>query len=180
MLILGLGGLLAAIATLYASPIEGVTDLGCGVRVLDCSKALGSAYGKVAGIPLGVLGGTYFVFWSLLVAAGRRSKTLGQRWAVTWTFSTGVAMSLTLLAILGFVIKAPCFWCLVTHACNLGAAALWWPSRVWRMDRGELKAMVRIAAISAVVACLAGWGFFQLYELRVARAEAAAKVKTIW
>jgi uncharacterized membrane protein len=179
-LLLAAVGILASLATLYASPIEGVTDLGCGVRVMDCSEALGSVYGKIAGIPLGVAGGFYFAFWGLFVAAVGRSRAVGYRWVVTLTLTLGGVMSLVFLWLLAFVIKAPCFWCLVTHACNLGAYALWWPSRVWRIGRTDFFAMLKGAVALAVAAALLGLGFFQLYQLRVVRAEAVAREKTIW
>lgn len=179
-LLLAAGGFVASLATLYASPIAGVTDLGCGVRVLDCSEALGSAYGRIAGIPLGVAGGFYFAFWGLFLGAALRSGAPGFRWVVTLTLALGAAMSLTLLGVLMWVIRAPCLWCLITHACNLGAFVLWWPSHVWRIERSQLRACLRGATALTVVAALIGLGLFQLYQIRVARAEAVSREKTIW
>lgn len=177
---LALGGFLASLATLYASPIAGVTDLGCGLRVADCEEALGSAYAQIAGIPLGVAGGFYFALAGLLVAAGRRSGAPSLRWAATLALATGGLVSMALLGVLAFVIRAPCLWCLLTHACNLGAGALWWPSRVWGIGRAERTGLPGRVLPLVLIAGLLAAGLFQLYQARAARAGAEAREKTIW
>lgn len=175
LLLLGTLGLAASIAAIYATPIAGVTDLGCP-RGMDCSAVLGSVYSKVFGVPLGVAGGFYFAFWMLILIAYRRSGLATQRWVLTLTLTCGALVSVCLLAILAFVIRASCLYCLVTHAANLAAAVVFWPMRRWCAGREGWKGVV----VLGVVAILFGFGLWQLYEIRVARAEAASREKTIW
>ena len=62
-LLLGLIGIAASIATIYALPLEGATKLSCGpFKPLGCSEALKSDYSKIAGSPLGVFGVFYLYF----------------------------------------------------------------------------------------------------------------------
>lgn len=177
--VLGVIGLAAAIASLYASPIEGVTDLGCG-RVFDCSEALGSEWGAIAGIPLGVLGGVYFVTWMALLAEFTKLKKPALRWGLTWTCTIGAAISLFLLGILTFAIEGSCLYCLVTHAANLGAIALLWPARKWCLGPGEFRASLRNFVLIALLALIALAGLHSLYLVRVAAAEHKAEKQTIW
>jgi uncharacterized membrane protein len=175
LLLLGTLGLAASIGAIYATPIAGVTDLGCP-RGMDCAAVLGSAYSKVLGIPLGVAGGFYFAFWMLFLIASHRSGLAAQRWVLTLTLSFGALVSVGLLAVLAFVIRESCLYCLVTHAANLAAVVVFWPLRQWRPSREGWKGIVALG----VAALLFGFGLWQLYEIRVARAEAAAREKTIW
>lgn len=169
---LALGGFLASLATLYATPIEGVTDLGCGPRVVDCGKALGSAWSKVAGVPLGVIGGFYFALWGLFTVC----RPAGYRWAVSWILLPGAIGSLGLLAVLAGVVQAPCLWCLLTHACNLAACVVWWPLRRWRPAGLWAGGAVAVG----MAALLAAAGLFGLYRLRVEKETAAAAERTLW
>lgn len=176
--VLGLIGFGAAVATLYATPIEGVTDLGCGVRVLDCSEVLGSRWGKIAGLPVGIFGGAYFAFWIVAIGTWLRSKD-GQFLPIaTWAMTIGVIASLAFLSLLLFVIKGSCLYCLITHASNLGAAAFLWPLRTWRAS--SAKAFLTRSIVLAMIAIGFGIGLFQLYQNRVERAEIESREKTIW
>ncbi len=175
---LGAVGLAAATATLYATPIEGVTDLGCGVRALDCGEVLGSRWGKVAGIPLGVLGGAYFACWITPLVAWRYSRDAAFLFLLTWVLTVGVAVSLALLSLLLFVIEGNCLFCLLTHAANLGAALLLRPLRNWRF--ADVRATLIRGLLVALAALLVALGMGLLYEARVDRAEAKAREETIW
>ena len=176
----GILGFAASVAAIYATPIEGVTDLGCGLRILDCSDVLGSRWGKVAGIPLGVLGGFYFAAWILTILAFLRSTQLIFRWALSWTLTVGAAVSLFLLVVLLFFLEGNCLFCLITHVTNLASAALLWPLRNYRMPIQTFrKQATRLIAIG-VLAILIGLGLFQLYQIRVDKATAKAKEQTIW
>lgn len=177
-LVLGLIGFAASVATLYATPIEGVTDLGCGVRVLDCGEVLGSRWGKVAGIPLGILGGAYFACWTASLVAWRRSRETAFLFLLTWILAIGAAVSLTLLSLLFFVIEDNCLFCLLTHAANLGAALLLRPLRTWRIASARA-AVIRVVLV-ALVALLVAVGLGLLYQARVDHTEAKAREETIW
>ncbi|MCB1228777.1 MAG: vitamin K epoxide reductase family protein [Verrucomicrobiae bacterium] len=177
-LVLGMLGFAAAVATLYATPIEGVTDLGCGVRVLDCSGVLGSHWGKIAGIPLGIFGGAYFGSWIVAIGSWWRSRDSALLSIATWIMSFGAIVSITLLSLLLFVIEGNCLFCLITHATNLGAAILLWPFRRWQLS--SLKAIAIRGSLLLLMSLLFALGLFQLYQARVERAEAKARQETIW
>ncbi len=174
----GIIGFAASVATLYATPIEGVTDLGCGVRVLDCSEVLGSRWGKIAGIPLGIFGGTYFAGWIVAIGAWLRSRDMALLSLATWILTVGVICSATLLSLLLFVIEGNCLFCLITHASNLGAAVLLWPFRRWQF--ASLKATAIRGSLLLLILLLFAFGLRQLYQARVERAEAEAREQTIW
>lgn len=177
-LALGALGFAAAVATLYATPIAGVSDLGCGVRLLDCGEVLGSRWGKVAGIPLGVAGGFYFTLWMLPLAAWLRSRDDLFLCFATWIMTLGVGVSVVLIGLLIFVIEGTCLFCLITHAANLGAAFLLWPWRI-RRPASVVRPLARALPLLAG-ALLIALGLFQLYQIRVDRAETRAREQTIW
>ena len=55
-LLLGMIGIIASVATIYALPLEGASTLSCGIEKLSCSTALQSKFSKLFGIPLGIFG----------------------------------------------------------------------------------------------------------------------------
>lgn len=173
-------GFAASVASLFASPIEGVTDLDCPLKSLDCAEALGGRFSKVAGLPLGVLGGAYFAAWSAALVFSRRPGGIGFRAVATWTLVFGAAVSVTLVGLLIFVVKSVCLYCLITHASNLAAFALLWPGRRWRPSAGFFRSERRSLWIWAATALLAGLLCFAVYQIRVARATVAAKAETLW
>lgn len=182
MTALGLGiiGFAAAVASLYASPIDGVTDLGCG-RVFDCSEILGSRWGAVAGLPLGVLGGAYFATWMTLLCLDHRpSPAPAIRACLTAVLAVGAAVSLFLLGVLLFALEGSCLYCLVTHAANLVVIGLLFPFRTWPIPAGALGRSVRPLLGAALVGVLVAVGLQSLYLVRVERAEAKAAEQTIW
>ena len=69
----GLLGMAASIGSIYATPVLGAETLGCGLEALSCEVALTSQFSKFAGIPLGVFGFCYFVFWLLNLRAYLRT-----------------------------------------------------------------------------------------------------------
>ena len=139
---------------------------------------LGSRWGKIAGVPIGIPGGAYFAFWILAVGAWWRSGDSAFRPLFTWAMTIGAALSLTLLFLLLFFLEGTCLFCLLTHLGNLGAVVLLWPWRRWRIENGK-PVLVRGVSI-ALIALLLGGGLFRLYETRVDRATAEAREKTIW
>ena len=177
-LVFGVIGFAASVATLYATPIEGVTDLGCGVRVLDCSEVLGSRWGRIAGMPLGIFGGAYFASWIVAIGAWRRSRDAALLSLATWILTLGVVFSLSLLSLLLFFIEGNCLFCLLTHVANLGAAILLWPLRRWKL--ATLRATVLRGTLLLLMSLLFALGLQQLYQARVVRAEAKAREQTIW
>ena len=179
-LLLGLLGIAASVATIYAAPIDGVSQLSCGLQALDCTKALSSAYSKIGGIPLGVFGAFYFTFWTLNLRAFEMTSNDGYRWFLSWVTVFGALSSLTLGIIMFFVLKAPCGFCLITHLSNLGSFALLWPVRQWRMKTpftseqfSHFLALSAISLLSAV--CLQ-----QASQIRTMKAQAEAIRRTIW
>ena len=132
-LLLGLIGVAASVATIYAAPLEGTSSLGCGLKALDCTKALSSPFARLAGIPLGVFGVFYFSFWTLNLRAFQLTSNEGYLCFLSWITLLGVVMSVGLFGIMFFIIRAPCLYCLITHLCNLVSFALLWPVRKWRM-----------------------------------------------
>ena len=180
VLALGIIGFGASVAAIYATPIAGVTDLGCGIRALDCSDVLGSRWGKFLGLPLGIWGGFYFAFWTITFFGWNRSKKENLRFVLTLVLAIGSTASLTLLALLFFVIDGNCLFCLLTHSANLGAALLLWPSRSRSFRPDTIIRAPRELTAILILSLLIGLSLFELYQLRVDRAEAASLEKTIW
>lgn len=131
--ILGLIGIAASIATIYALPLEGTSSLTCGIEQLSCSTALKSQFSKVFGIPLGIFGVFYFAFWILNLRAFQMTSNEGYLCSLSWVTLIGAIGSSVLAIIMFFVLKAPCLYCLLTHASNIGGFILLWPVRKWRM-----------------------------------------------
>ncbi len=182
VLVLGLGilGFGASVAAIYATPIAGITDLGCGIRALDCSDVLGSRWGKFLGLPLGIWGGFYFAFWILSFLGWNRSKKESLRLVMTLALAIGCTTSLVLLGLLVFGIEGNCLFCLITHSANLGAATLLWPLRSRSIRPSILLKSPRDFLPLVMLSVLIGLSLFQLYQIRVARAEAASLEKTLW
>lgn len=129
---LGLVGMAASVATIYATPAEGIPQLGCAIKALDCGTALTSQFSKIAGIPLGVFGLFYFVFWSLNLRAFHRTGDPVYRFSFSWITLIGAVGSLTLGTIMFFVLRAPCLYCLIIHLSNLSTVILLWPLMQFR------------------------------------------------
>ena len=155
-LLLGLIGIAASVATIYALPLEGAGALGCAVKALSCTAALTSEYAKIAGIPLGVFGVFYFAFWTLNLRAFQVTSNGGYLCVLSWITLFGATGSLVLFTIMTFVLKAPCFYCLITHLCNIGSFILLWPVRKWRMTTPFTTEHFRHFAALSAVAALAG------------------------
>lgn len=126
-LLLGLVGAGAAVASIYATPAEGLSQLGCGLKTLDCTTALTSKYSELAGIPLGVFGLFYFTFWTLNLRAFQRTGDPVYQWSFSWVTLIGALVSLILGTIMFFVLQAPCLYCMLVHSSNLLAVILLWP-----------------------------------------------------
>ena len=179
-LFLGVVGVLASIATIYAAPIEGVSHLSCGLQALDCSKALTSEYSNVAGVPLGVFGVFYFCFWTLNLQAFQATSNDGYRCFLSWITLGGACVSLALGVIMFFILRAPCGFCLVTHLCNFGSFVLLWPVRQWRMNTPFTQEQVRHFVALTFIALLASLCLHFASEVRTLRAQAESLQRTIW
>ena len=114
-LLLGMIGIAASIATIYALPLEGAATLSCGFEKLSCSTALKSNFSKVFGIPLGIFGVFYFAFWILNLRAFQMTSNQGYLCFLSWITLLGAIGSTGLFIIMFFVLKAPCMYCLLTH-----------------------------------------------------------------
>jgi len=160
--ILGLIGAAASVATIYATPAEGLPKLGCAIHAMDCSVALTSQFSKVGGIPLGVFGLSYFVFWSLNLHAFRRTGDPVYRWSFSWITIMGAVVSLTLGTIMFFVLRAPCFYCFIIHLTNIGAVLLLWPTMQFKSagapsqdNLWHFATLTTIALLAAIALALA-------------------------
>lgn len=123
---LGLIGAFAAVASVYATPARGASTLSCGLEALSCDVALTSRLSKIGAIPLGVFGLFYFSFWTLNLRAFQRTGDGIYRAVFSWVTMTGAVVSMILGSIMFFVLKAPCLYCLLSHASNLISVALLW------------------------------------------------------
>lgn len=179
-LLLGLIGIAASLATIYAAPIAGATSLGCGVQALSCTKALTSEFSKIGGIPLGVFGVFYFTFWTLNLRAFQTTSNDEYLCALSWVTLAGACGSVALFSIMFFLLQAPCLYCLVTHVCNLGSFALLWPVRRWRQTAPFTTEHARHFLALTTIAVLAAVCVYLADEVRGLKARAAAREKTIW
>lgn len=179
-LVLGVIGIVTSLCTIYAAPIEGVTNLSCGFEALNCGKALTSHFAKIGGIPLGVFGVFYFTLWTLNLRAYMLTGDEIHRFTISYATLLGALGSLTLASIMFGVLRAPCLYCLLTHACNLGSLALLWPVLRWRpgfittTDHARhFLAIITIALLAAIAMHLAN-------EKRILEARIVQMQKTIW
>jgi len=132
--LLGLIGLAASVATIYALPLEGTTSLSCGIEQFSCTTALKSQFSKVFGIPLGIFGVFYFAFWLLNLRAFQMTSNEGYLCSLSWVTLLGAVGSLVLAFIMFLVLKAPCLYCFLAHIANIGSFLLLWPVRKWSMS----------------------------------------------
>jgi uncharacterized membrane protein len=114
-----------------------------------------------AGVPLGVLGVAYFLFWTLNVRAYQRTRGEIFQFSLTWASVLGAIASIGLGAyMLGFL-RQPCLYCLLVHGANLGACILLWPFRRWRWPAAgggqgwHFASMSAIALLAAATTYLA-------------------------
>ena len=173
-------GGLASILSVFAAPVEGASGFGCFVKIFDCDKALDSKWSKLFGISLGVFGLFYFSFWALMLGAWRKTNWDGFRFAATATLIPGAAISLVLLILLTFVIEGFCFYCLLTHAANLGAFVVLWPLRHWRFPWPIPASHLRRGIILTVNALFVAGCLHVAAEIRAEKARAKAAKETIW
>ena len=150
-LLLGIIGIAASVATIYALPLEGATKLSCGLEKLSCSTALESRFSKVLGIPLGVFGVFYFAFWTLNLRAFQMTSNHGYLCFLSWITLIGAIGSSILGVIMFVVLQAPCLYCLITHLSNIRSFVLLWPVRKWRMETPFTLEQIRhFAALTGV------------------------------
>lgn len=157
---LGLIGAFAAVASVYATPARGASILSCGLEALSCDVALTSRFSKLGGIPLGVFGLFYFSFWTLNLRAFQRTGDGIYRAVLSWVTLIGAMVSLMLGLIMFFVLKAPCLYCLLSHASNLISVALLWPVLAWnpeiRWASGHVWHFLALTSISILAALSLG------------------------
>jgi uncharacterized membrane protein len=179
-LALGVIGALASVASIFAAPLEGADALGCPIRALSCEKALTSEFAKLAGIPLGVYGLFYFAFWTLNLRAFQLTSNEGYICFLSWITLLGAVISLALFCVMVFVLRAPCLYCLITHACNLLSFAVLWPVRRWRMASPFTAEQFRHFAALTTIALLAAVALHLGNEVRELKAQIEASKKTLW
>ena len=92
-LLLGMIGIVASAATIYALPLEGASTLSCGIEKLSCSTALQSKFSNLFGIPLGIFGVFYFAFWILNLRAFQLTSNQGYLCSLFWITLLGAVGS---------------------------------------------------------------------------------------
>jgi uncharacterized membrane protein/thiol-disulfide isomerase/thioredoxin len=142
----------AALVGLLVSAYLAVVDLAGGSTLClagsDCDAVRASAFGRVAGLPVAVLGAVYFVT-VLLAAVGRGRwqprvlQTLG---------GVGLGAALVFVGLQGLVLRAWCPYCLVADAAALaiGGLTLWpRPGRSGGLARGIVGAALAVVVLVA-------------------------------
>ncbi len=91
-------------------------DTGCSVsETISCDKVIGSQYGEVFGIPLGVFGA---LFWAIVIVTAISSKNVSPRSAALQRLAVGTVGLMTSLVLayisLGVLHKL-CLVCASTH-----------------------------------------------------------------
>lgn len=108
---------------------------GCGVsETISCDQVLGSSYGAVFGIPLGVYG---MLFWAIVLLLSVSSATTAPRsaaWQRLAVASVGLTSSLVLAYLSLVVIGKFCPVCATTHVLS-GINFLVAAWSVWKMRR---------------------------------------------
>jgi len=168
----GLVGIAGAFATIYASPVKKAPVLSCGVEMLACDVALTAPISRIVGIPLGVFGVFYFMFWTLNLREFHRTGQDEYQAALTWGTTLGAVVSISLATYMFGVLGAPCLYCLITHTANISAVVLIWPYRRWKAPDFTVNEVWHFAAISAVAVLAASTTYFA-NENRQARADLA-------
>lgn len=104
-----------------------------------CSEVLGSAYASIGGVPLAGLGAVaYFIVFGLATLAA-----FGHRWPrslLAAIVAMMLAMTLWLLFVQAFVLRAFCQYCLLSAAVTLtlsGIVALEWRRHRTKLVRGR-------------------------------------------
>lgn len=142
----------AAWATIYATPLEGVSSLSCGHRFFSCGETLSSSYAKLGEVPVGAVAVGYFAWQAMLIAALALQRSRCWRQLITWLGLPGLLISLFYLVVMTGVLRSFCLYCLLTHALHLGMLALLWRTRRWKPApmhhwQGVLLAGMLLAAI---------------------------------
>lgn len=158
--VLGLVGTAGSFATIYASPVQKAAILPCGVKLLTCATALSTSVSHLGGVPLGVLGVLYFAFWTLNLREFHRTGQDEYQTALTWGTGLGALVSLSLGTYMFGVLRAPCLYCLITHSSNLGALALLWPYRRFRLPDFTTNEVWHFVAMTAVAVLAASTTYF--------------------
>ncbi len=118
MSLLGLCGFLLALY-IYRKK-KGKKKLVCPLRS-DCDTVIHSDYSRIAGIPIEVLGMTYYAFTGIVYSAlfifGFWSHTIGL--VLLGIASCSALFSLYLVSLQIFVIKHWCAWCMTSALISL-------------------------------------------------------------
>ena len=118
----------AAVLGLLVSAYLALVDLAGGTTLClagsDCDVVRASAYGRVAGLPVAVLGAVYFlaVLGAAFASAPWRQSLLPVLGGV------GVGAAVIFVALQAFVVRAWCPWCLVADLAALAIGVrVFWP-----------------------------------------------------
>lgn len=108
--------------------VAGGGSVLCDVNgVLSCSSAAASSYAKLAGIPIALLGASWFVVAAALTFIRRPGfLAIG--------YGLGTAYSLFLLGISAFVLQTLCVACVILYICNFVGLV---GSKRWAIERSD-------------------------------------------
>lgn len=113
-----LGSIIGLLDTGYLSLLEwqGKNSLACDVGGFNCNAVLTSQYSRFLGIPLAYCGLAYYLglFVLAVIYLDLRHKKILQ--TIEFTLWVGFSISLVLLYLQAFTLKAFCLYCLVSEA----------------------------------------------------------------
>lgn len=179
-IVLGLIGCAASIASLFATPVEGLSPLACGIEALSCDVALTSRFSHIAGIPLGVFGLFYFMLWTLTLSASLLTGFPLFRVCLSYLSLIGGASSIALGIIMLGILKAPCLYCLLSHISNLAAITLTWPLLSWRLPCRPKRPEWFLLLTLFLTSVLASTTLFFYNETRTLSARIENSKQTLW
>jgi uncharacterized membrane protein/protein-disulfide isomerase len=107
----------------YASASAGGVA-GCDWGAFDCDAALGSSWAKVLGVPVAAFGLACYLMAAIgAVLVAVSSSRIGWRLLELAT-PAAVGGAIWFTALQAFSLETFCLYCVLTHACGLGVAAL--------------------------------------------------------
>ena len=177
---LALTGCAASIASLFATPVEGLSPLACGIEALSCDVALTSQFSHIAGVPLGVFGLFYFTLWTLTLSASLLTGFPLFRVCLSYLSLVGGASSIALGFIMLGILKAPCLYCLLSHFSNLVAFTLVWPLLSWRLPCHPKRREWFLLLTLLLTSALASTTLFFYNESRTLSAQIEESKQTLW
>lgn len=175
-----LGAAGAAVATLYATPIEGIGSLACGSEFFSCGETLQSGYARIFGVPIGIPAVGYFALVAGMLGALGVTRRESLRVWITWLLVPGLVGSVFFLVIMTVVLKSFCLYCLLTHGFNVLLLLTFAPKARWNASWRELRAAILPVGIACVIGFAAAGGAFAANEHRKEQARRFLEQNNVW